>query len=72
MCPLRESVSSTASHAVWPGRLETIPASLSFPRRSAQRGKLALSEFLGEFHPKGLRMIFACMRDKKYEEMLEL
>jgi hypothetical protein len=52
--------------------LETIPASLSFPRRSAQRGKLALSEFLGEFHPKGLRMIFACMRDKKYEEMLEL
>ena len=59
--------------AVWPGRLETIPGTPSFLLDGAHNEMAArvLSEFLGEFHPKGLRMIFGCMRDKKYEEMLE-
>jgi dihydrofolate synthase/folylpolyglutamate synthase len=31
-----------------------------------------LSEFLAEFHPEGVRMIFGAMRDKNYEAMLKL
>jgi dihydrofolate synthase/folylpolyglutamate synthase len=31
-----------------------------------------LAEFLKEFYPGGVRLIFGCMRDKKYEEMLTL
>jgi dihydrofolate synthase/folylpolyglutamate synthase len=70
----RERIEHGVNTAVWPGRLETIPGKPSFLLDGAHNEMAArvLSDFLGEFHPKGLRMIFACMRDKKYEEMLEL
>jgi dihydrofolate synthase/folylpolyglutamate synthase len=70
----RERIEHGVNTAVWPGRLETITGKPSFLLDGAHNEMAArvLSDFLGEFHPKGLRMIFACMRDKKYEEMLEL
>jgi dihydrofolate synthase/folylpolyglutamate synthase len=69
----RERIVHGVNTAIWPGRLETIPGTPSFLLDGAHNEMAArvLSGFLGEFHPKGLRMIFGCMRDKKYEEMLE-
>jgi dihydrofolate synthase/folylpolyglutamate synthase len=70
----KERIEHGVNTAVWPGRLETISGQPSFLLDGAHNEMACgvLAEFLQEFHPGGVRMIFGCMRDKKYEEMLTL
>ena len=70
----KERIEHGVNTAVWPGRLETISGQPSFLLDGAHNEMACgvLAEFLKEFHPGGVRMIFGCMRDKKYEEMLTL
>jgi dihydrofolate synthase/folylpolyglutamate synthase len=70
----REQIEHGVNTAVWPGRLDTIAGRPSFLLDGAhnEMAVRVLSAFLSEFHPKGLRIIFGCMKDKKYEEMLEV
>jgi len=70
----REHIEHGVNTAVWPGRLETIAGKPSFLLDGAhnEMAARALAVFLGEFHPDGVRMIFGCMRDKNYEEMLKV
>lgn len=70
----KERIVHGANTAVWPGRLETISGTPSFLLDGAHNEMACgvLAEFLKEFHPGGVRMIFGCMRDKKYEVMLAL
>jgi len=70
----KERIEHGVNTAVWPGRLETIPGQPSFLLDGAHNEMACgvLAEFLKEFYPGGVRMIFGCMRDKKYEEMLTL
>ena len=70
----REHIELGVNTAVWPGRLETIPGSPSFLLDGAhnEMAVRVLSAYLREFHPGGVRMIFGCMQDKNYEEMLAL
>lgn len=69
----RERIEHGVNTAVWPGRLETFPGTPAFLLDGAhnEMAARALAGFLQEFHPKGVRMIFACMRDKNYEVMLD-
>jgi dihydrofolate synthase/folylpolyglutamate synthase len=55
--------------AVWPGRLERIGRFLLDGAHNVPAAH-ALADFLEEFHPQGVWMIFAAMGDKQYEEML--
>jgi dihydrofolate synthase / folylpolyglutamate synthase len=70
----KDRIEHGVNTAVWPGRLETIPGQPSFLLDGAHNDMAAavLAEFLKEFYPGGVRMIFGCMRDKNYEEMLNL
>ena len=70
----KERIEHGVNTAVWPGRLETIPGQPSFLLDGAhnEMACAVLAEYLKEFHPGGVRMIFGCMRDKKYPEMLTL
>jgi len=70
----KERIEHGVNTAVWPGRLETISGKPSFLLDGAHNEMACgvLAEFLKECHPGGVRMIFGCMRDKKYEEMLSL
>jgi dihydrofolate synthase/folylpolyglutamate synthase len=70
----RERIVHGVNTAVWPGRLETISGQPSFLLDGAHNEMACgvLAEYLKDFHPGGVRMIFGCMRDKKYEEMLAL
>jgi dihydrofolate synthase/folylpolyglutamate synthase len=68
------NASNKASIPRYGGRLETISGSPNFLLDGAhnEMATRVVSEFLQEFHPKGVRMIFGCMRDKNYKEMLAL
>jgi dihydrofolate synthase/folylpolyglutamate synthase len=68
----REQIEHGVNHAVWPGRLERIAGRPSFLLDGAHNDMAmqALSSALGEFYPKGVRLIFGCMADKNYEGML--
>src|SRR5712671_3867527 len=70
----KERIEHGVNTAVWPGRLETIPGQPAFLLDGAHNEMACgvLSEYLKEFYPAGIRMIFGCMADKKYEEMLTL
>jgi dihydrofolate synthase/folylpolyglutamate synthase len=70
----RDQIEYGINTAVWPGRLETIEGQPSFLLDGAHNepGMRALSAFLEEFHPEGVSMIFACMADKNFEEMLRI
>jgi dihydrofolate synthase / folylpolyglutamate synthase len=70
----KERIEHGVNTAVWPGRLETIPGQPSFLLDGAHNEMACgvLAEHLKEFHPRGVRMIFGCMKDKKYQEMLTL
>jgi dihydrofolate synthase/folylpolyglutamate synthase len=70
----KERIEHGVNTAVWPGRLETIPGNPSFLLDGAHNEMACgvLAEFLKEFYPGGVRLIFGCMRDKKYEEMLTI
>src|SRR5262245_14274687 len=57
--------------AVWPGRLERIGRFLLDGAHNVAAAR-ALASFLSEFHPEGVWMVFSAMRDKQYEEMLQL
>ena len=57
--------------ATWPGRLERIGDFLLDGAHNIPAAE-ALAEFLGEFHPQGVWMIFGAMADKQYEEMLRV
>jgi dihydrofolate synthase/folylpolyglutamate synthase len=60
--------------AIWPGRLQRIPGSPALLLDGAHNpaAAKALAAFLKEFYPEGVCMIFACMSDKAYPEMLPL
>ncbi len=60
--------------AVWPGRLESFPGTPSFLLDGAHNiaAAQALSEFLSEFYPLGVWMIFGVMADKDFEEMISI
>jgi len=68
----KEDIEHGVNTAVWPGRLERIPGEPSFLLDGAHNpaAARALSAFLEEFYPEGVCMIFACMSDKNYQEML--
>jgi len=70
----KERIEHGVNTAVWPGRLETVPGQPSFLLDGAHNEMACgvLAEYLKDFYPGGVRMIFGCMRDKKYEEMLSL
>jgi len=69
----KDRIEHGVNTAVWPGRLETISGQPSFLLDGAHNEMACgvLAEFLKEAYPGGVRMIFGCMRDKKYEEMLK-
>lgn len=69
----REQIVEGVNMAVWPGRLETISGNPSFLLDGAHNdaGMQALCSTLGEFYPQGVRLIFACMADKDFKEMLK-
>jgi dihydrofolate synthase / folylpolyglutamate synthase len=69
----RERIIEGVNSAVWPGRLETIPGTPSFLLDGAHNDMAmqALCSALEEFYPGGVRMIFGCMSDKDYKEMLQ-
>src|SRR6185503_11071270 len=68
----REQIVQGVNNAVWPGRLETIAGHPSFLLDGAHNDMAmqALCAALAEFHPEGVRLIFACMADKDYRGML--
>jgi dihydrofolate synthase/folylpolyglutamate synthase len=70
----KERIEHGVNTAVWPGRLETIPGHPNFLLDGAHNEMACgvLAKYLKEYYPGGMRMIFGCMRDKKYEEMLTL
>jgi dihydrofolate synthase/folylpolyglutamate synthase len=70
----KDRIEHGVNTAVWPGRLETIQGKPSFLLDGAHNEMACgvLAEYLKEIHPRGIRMIFGCMRDKKYEEMLAM
>jgi dihydrofolate synthase / folylpolyglutamate synthase len=57
--------------ATWPGRLERIGRFLLDGAHNIAAAR-TLAAFLREFHPEGVWMVFSAMRDKEYEEMLQL
>ena len=69
----REAIEHGANTAVWPGRLEYIPGNPQFLLDGAHNpaAARALGEFLGESYPEGVTMIFGCMKDKDYPEMVK-
>ncbi len=69
----REQIEYGVNHAVWPGRLERIPGEPAFLLDGAhnEMAMRALCSALAEFYPNGVRLIFACMADKNFTEMLE-
>ena len=70
----KDRIEHGVNTAVWPGRLEVLPGSPSFLLDGAHNEMACgvLAEFLKEFHPGGVRMIFGCVGDKNYEAMLGL
>jgi dihydrofolate synthase / folylpolyglutamate synthase len=70
----KERIEHGVNTAVWPGRLEVVPGTPSFLLDGAHNEMACgvLAEFLKEFHPGGVRIIFGCMGDKNYEAMLNL
>lgn len=57
--------------AVWPGRLEKMGRFLLDGAHNVPAA-IALSAFLGEFHPEGVWIIFGAMADKQFEEMIAI
>jgi len=57
--------------ATWPGRLERIGRFLLDGAHNVQAAH-ALADFLKEFHPDGVWIIFGAMADKQYEEMIDI
>jgi dihydrofolate synthase / folylpolyglutamate synthase len=68
----KEDIEHGVNTAAWPGRLERIPGRPAFLLDGAHNPSAAqrLAGFLAEFYPEGVTMIFACMSDKNYREML--
>ena len=68
-----ESIHNGVCTAVWSGRLEVIQGEPGFLLDGAHNPNAvrALSAFLREFYPDGLCIIFGCMSDKNYREMLD-
>jgi dihydrofolate synthase/folylpolyglutamate synthase len=57
--------------ATWPGRLERIGRFLLDGAHNVHAAH-ALADFLTEFHPEGVWIIFGAMADKQYEEMIDI
>jgi dihydrofolate synthase/folylpolyglutamate synthase len=70
----REQIERGVNSAVWPGRLERISGQPSFLLDGAHNETAirALCTTLEECYPQGVPMIFGCMADKDYEQMLKL
>jgi len=67
----RAAIVHGVNTATWPGRLERIGRFLLDGAHNVQAAK-ALADYLQEFHPKGVWVVFAAMADKQYEEMLSI
>src|SRR5262249_22801510 len=67
-----ERIESGVNTAVWPGRLERIPGEPPLLLDGAHNpaAARALASFLREFYPEGVCLIFGCMADTDYPEML--
>jgi len=70
----KERIENGVRTAVWPGRLEAIAGRPSFLLDGAHNEMACevLAQFLKDFHPGGVRMIFGCMGDKSYDVMLKI
>jgi dihydrofolate synthase/folylpolyglutamate synthase len=67
----RAAIVHGVNTATWPGRLERIGRFLLDGAHNVQAAH-ALADFLKEFHPDGLWIIFGAMADKQYEEMIDI
>jgi dihydrofolate synthase/folylpolyglutamate synthase len=69
-----EQIVSGLNTAIWPGRLERFPGPPEFIVDGAHNvhAARALAEFLREFYPAGVWMIFGAMSDKDVAPMLDI
>lgn len=69
-----DDIRSGIDSARWPGRIEKVEGAPPILIDGAHNPAAVktLCAFLGEFHPAGVSMIFACMADKQYVEMLDM
>jgi dihydrofolate synthase/folylpolyglutamate synthase len=67
----RAAIVHGVNTATWPGRLERIGRFLLDGAHNVHAAR-ALADFLKEFHPDGVWIIFGAMADKQYEEMIDI
>jgi dihydrofolate synthase/folylpolyglutamate synthase len=67
----RENIVRGVNTATWPGRLERIGQFLLDGAHNVPAAH-ALADFLKDFYPNGVWIIFGAMADKEFEEMLAI